>query len=273
MTQISVTAPAAGYWRACFSNPPVNLVDPDTIAELSDLVGRLESDPDVRVIVFESADPDFFLAHYDVLVDKARTAAMAKGPTGMHPWLDVLVRLARAPVVSIAAIRGRARGAGSEFALACDIRFASAERAILGQFEVGVGAVPGGNPMARLAGLMGRGRALEVILGADDFPGLLAERYGYVNRAVPDAELDAFVDRFARRIAGFEKAALVEAKQFVDQVSLPDDALFPPALAQFFASVARPGTRARMAKLLEAGLQQRSDVELDLGRHVAAIGG
>src|SRR5688572_22846790 len=123
MTQISVAAPAAGYWRASFSNPPVNLVDPDTIAELSNLVSRLGSDPDVRVIVFESADPDFFLAHYDVLVDKARTAAMAKGPTGMHPWLDVLVRLARAPVVSIAAIRGRARGAGSEFALACDIRF------------------------------------------------------------------------------------------------------------------------------------------------------
>lgn len=269
--QIEITSPAPGYWRASFRNPPINLIDPDTITELSRLVSRLETESDVKVIVFESRDPDFFLAHYDVLADKARTAAMERGPTEMHPWLDVLVRLSRAPVVSIASIRGRARGAGSEFALSCDIRFASAEKAILGQFEVGVGAVPGGNPMARLAGLMGRGRALEVVLGADDFPGVLAERYGYVNRAVPDAELDAFVDSFARRLAGFDKTALAEAKHFVDQVSLPDDAVFPPALDNFFVSVARPATKARMAKLLEAGLQRRSDVELDLGGHVALV--
>ncbi|NYT41437.1 enoyl-CoA hydratase/isomerase family protein [Sphingomonas sp. R-74633] len=271
--QIQLATPAPGYLRATFLNPPINLVDPDTIGELSALVTRLENDAETRVIVFDSGDPDFFLAHYDVLADKAKTAAMAKGPTGMHPWLDVLVRISRAPVVSIASIRGRARGAGSEFALACDIRFASAEKAILGQFEVGVGAVPGGNPMARLAGLVGRGRALEIILGADDFPGELAARYGYVNRALPDAELDAFVDRFARRLAGFDKAALAEAKQFVDQTSLPDDALFPPALDQFFRSTARPETRARMARLLEAGLQTRSDVELRLGNHVAGESG
>ena len=268
--QIEITHPAPGYWRATFSNPPINLIDPDTIVELSQLVGKLETDPDVKVIVFESRDPDFFLAHYDVLADRARTAAMERGPTGMHPWLDVLARLTRAPVVSIASIRGRARGAGSEFALACDIRFASAEKAILAQFEVGVGAVPGGNPMARLAGLVGRGRALEVVLGADDFPGALAERYGYVNRAVPDAELDGFVDRFARRIAGFEKEALAETKGFVDEASLPDDALFPPALDNFWRSVVRPGTRLRMTRLLEAGLQQRSGVEIELGRHVAS---
>ena len=268
--QIRLEHPAPGYWRATFSNPPINLVDPDTITELGVLLTRLETDPDVKAIVFASDDPDFFLAHYDVLADKTRTAAMPKGPTGMHPWLDVLVRLSRAPVVSIAAIRGRARGAGSEFALACDIRFASAEKAVLGQFEVGVGAVPGGNPMARLAGLVGRGRALEIVLGADDFPGALAERYGYVNRAVPDGELDAFVDTFARRIAGFEKEGLAETKQFVDALSLPDDGLFPPALDQFFVSTARPATRARMALLLQGGLQTRSAVELDLGRHVAA---
>jgi len=266
--QITVIRPMPGYWRATFLNPPINLIDPDTIAELSALISLLESDRDAKVIVFESGDPEFFLAHYDVLADKAKTAAMARGPTGMHPWLDLLVRLARAPVVSIAKLRGRARGAGSEFALACDIRFASAEKAILGQFEVGVGAVPGGNPMARLAGLTGRGRALEIVLGADDFPGALAERYGYVNRALPDAELDAFVHDFACRVASFDKAALVEAKGFVDEVSLPDDALFPPALDAFFRSTARPGTRARMAKLLEAGLQRRTDVELDLGRSV-----
>ena len=270
-SQINLTELSPAYWRAEFDNPPINLIDPDTIDELSNLIARLEHDMDVRVILFESRNPDFFLAHYDVLADKARTAAMKPGPTGMHPWLDCLVRLARAPVVSIASIRGRARGAGSEFALACDIRFASAEKAVLGQFEVGIGAVPGGNPMARLAQLMGRGRALEVVLGADDFPGLLAERYGYVNRALPDAELDGFVDGFARRIAGFDKHALVEAKHFVDQASLPDDSIFPPALAQFFRSVARPGTRERTARLVKRGLQQLSDVEIDLGREVATL--
>lgn len=270
--QIEVSETSPGLWRAKFNNPPINLIDLDTISDLSHLVAKLESDSDVKVIVFESGDPDFFLAHYDVLVDKARTAALGQGPTGMHPWLDVLVRLARAPVVSVASIRGRARGAGSEFVLACDIRFASAEKAILGQFEVGVGAVPGGNPMVKLAALMGRGRAIEVVLGADDFPGELAERYGYVNRAVPDAELDAFVDRFARRIASFDKDALVEAKRLIDVASLPDDAVFPPALDQFFISVKRPATKARMAALVEAGLQKRSDVELNLGQHVALDG-
>jgi enoyl-CoA hydratase/carnithine racemase len=266
--QITIVRPAPGYWRATFQNPPINLIDPDTIEELSRLISLLETDPEVKVIVFESGDPDFFLAHYDILTDAARSAAMPDGPTGMRPWLDVLARLSRAPAVSIAAIRGRARGAGSEFALACDIRFASAEKAILGQFEVGVGAVPGGNPMARLAGLMGRGRALEVVLGADDFPGLLAERYGYVNRALPDTELDKFVDDFARRIAGFEKDALVEAKRFVDEVSLPDDALFPPALDHFYRSTARPATRTRIGRLLAAGLQRRTDIEMSLGRDV-----
>jgi len=267
--QIHVTQPAPGYWRAEFSNPPINLIDLDTIAQLSELITSLERDPSVKVVVFASADPDFFLAHYDVLIDKARTAAMPKGPTGMHPWLDVLVRISRVPVVTIASIRGRARGAGSEFVLACDMRFASAEKAFLGQFEVGVGAVPGGNPMARLAGLAGRGRALEVILGADDFRGDLAERYGYVNRAVPDDELDGFVDALARRMAGFEKEALVGAKRFVDEASLPDDSVFPPALDEFFRSVARAETRARMANLLAAGLQTRSETELALGKFVS----
>ena len=267
--QIQLQRPAPGLWRATFDHPPINLIDPDTIEELAELIGAIETDPEVRVIVFDSADPDFFLAHYDVLADKTRTAAMAPGPTGMHPWLDVLVRIARAPVASIAMIRGRARGAGSEFALACDMRFASAEKAILGQFEMGLGVVPGGNPMARLAGLMGRGRALEVVLGADDFPGLIAERYGYVNRALPDAELDAFVDRFARRLAGFDKQAIASAKKLVDAVSLPDDAVFPQALAAYFETVQRPAARERSAALVRAGLQTRSPIEMELGKYVA----
>ena len=192
-------------------------------------MSALETDAEAKVVVFRSADPEFFMAHWDVLADKAKVAAMPPGPTGMHPWIDVLVRLARAPVASIAEIRGRARGAGSEFVLACDMRFASRQRGILGQFEVGLGAVPGGNPMARLGGLMGRGRALEVILGADDFNADLAERYGYINRALPDAGIEAFVDAFARRLASFEKHALVGAKALMNEVTLPPDRVFPRA--------------------------------------------
>jgi enoyl-CoA hydratase/carnithine racemase len=125
MPQIRIDKSSPGRWTATFSNPPINLIDLDTIGELQELVSALESDPDVGVVVFRSLDPDFFLAHWDVLVDKAKVAAMPPGPTGMHPWGDVLVRLSRAPVASIAEIRGRARGAGSEFALSCDMRFAS----------------------------------------------------------------------------------------------------------------------------------------------------
>jgi enoyl-CoA hydratase/carnithine racemase len=150
------------------------------------------------------------------------------------------------------------------------MRLASTEKSVLGQFEVGLGAVPGGNPMARLGGLVGRGRALEVILVADDFPGPLAERYGYVNRTVPDDQLDRFVDEIARRVAGFEKPTLVEAKRFVDEVTLPHDSVFPPALDRFFASAARSATQARTKSLLVRGLQQRTDVEFRLGHHVAA---
>jgi enoyl-CoA hydratase/carnithine racemase len=149
------------------------------------------------------------------------------------------------------------------------MRFASRERGILGQFEVGLGSVPGGNPMARLAGLMGRGRGLEVILGADDFSAELAERYGYVNRTLPDAEIEAFVDAFARRMASFEKHALVGAKALMDDVTLPADSVFPPALKAFFSAATQPSTRARAASLLERGLQRRSDTELRLGQAVA----
>lgn len=269
MTQITISKPSSGLWTATFNNPPINLIDPDTVGELQALLASLENDADIKVVVFRSADPDFFLAHWDVLADKAKVAAMPPGPTGMHPWIDVLVRLSRAPVVSIAEIRGRARGAGSEFVLACDMRFASRERGILGQFEVGLGAVPGGNPMARLAGLMGRGRGLEVILGADDFPAELAERYGYVNRALPDEEIEAFVDSFARRMASFEKHALAGAKALMNEVTLPTDQVSQHALPAFFTSTAHPGTRARSASLIERGLQRRSDTELRLGHAVA----
>jgi enoyl-CoA hydratase/carnithine racemase len=181
----------------------------------------------------------------------------------------VLVRVSRVPVLTVASIRGWARGAGSEFVLACDVRFASREKAILRQWEVGAGAVPGGGPMARLPRLVGRGRALEILIGADDFAGDVAERYGYVNRAVPDAELDTFVETFARRIAGFEKGPIQVTKRFVDDVSLPQIGELAPNMNAFFASVARPETKSRAMALFNAGLQTRADVELRLGDYVA----
>lgn len=276
MPQIHVRQHSATYWTATFDNGPVNLMGPDMLYELDALVSRLETDPDVQVVVFDSANPDYFIAHWDMAADPQTVVGMATESSkrrGLHPYTDVFTRLSRLPVVTIASVRGRVRGAGSEFILACDIRFASRERAVLGQFEVGLGAVPGGGTTAWLPRLMGRGRALEVLLGADDFPGDLAERYGYVNRALPDGELDEFVDGFASRIAGFDKQAIVETKALVDRVDLPSDDEFVAALAGYFASFSRPGTQARAAALFELGVQQPGDGELRLGHHVAQFKG
>jgi enoyl-CoA hydratase/carnithine racemase len=267
--QIKIQERSPAYWTATFDHPPLNLVDFGTVLELEALITRIENDPQVRVVVFDSADPEFFLAHFDVMAAGASAQNHPLGRTGMPLWLDVLARLARVPAVTVCSIKGYARGAGSEIALSCDIRFASLEKAVLGQFEVGVGAVPGGSPMARLPGLVGRGRALEILLGADDFPADLAERYGYVNRAVPDAELDGFVDAFAARIAGFDKSAITETKALVDKASLPPDSVFPPGLEAFYRTFARPESRARLAALLQKGLQERGDTEYRLGHHVA----
>src|SRR5262249_36312376 len=178
------------------------------------------------------------------------------------------VRLSRAPIVSIASIRGRARGAGSEFVLACDLRFASRENTVLGQFEVGAGFIPGGGPMARLSRLVGRGRALEILLVADDFDGQRAEQYGYVNRTIGNDSLDAEVDAMASRLACFDHEAIARTKHYVDQVTLPPDAELPPALIDFFQAFGRPGTLARSGKLAGLGLNIDGDLERRLGRRV-----
>src|SRR5580704_11370175 len=211
------------YWRVTFDRPPLNIFGPDAMPQLNEIVTALETDTDVKVVVFDSAVEGFFLTHYDFLAKMEDTTSLAPGPTGLSPLPDMLVRLSRAPVASIALIRGRATGVGSELALASDMRFASRERAILSQWEVGAGLVPGGGPMARLPRLIGRGRALEVLLGADDLPGDVAELNGYVNRALPDAELDAFVETLAVRIASFDKQAIAETKRLVNVASLPSD--------------------------------------------------
>ena len=219
LTQFTITDVAQGYWRVTFSNPPINLEDPDTILELQELGGLMETDDALRVVVLESGDPDFFINHYDV--SRAAETPVAPGPTGLPTWIDTATRLATTSVVTIAKIRGRNRGGGSEVALACDLRFASRENAVFGQPEVGAGMFPGGGALERLPLLVGRSRALEIILGSDDFDAETAAQYGWINRAIPDDELDGFVDAFARRIASFDTPALAEAKRLVNRRTLP----------------------------------------------------
>jgi enoyl-CoA hydratase/carnithine racemase len=260
------------YWRVTIDHPPLNIFGPETIPQLNEIVTAIEADRYVKVVVFDSAVEGYFLTHYDFLAKLEDTTSLPPGPTGLHPLPDMLVRLSRAPVVSIASIRGRATGVGSELALACDMRFASREKAILSHFEVGAGVVPGGGPMARLPRLMGRGRALEVLLGADDVPGDLAERYGYVNRSLPDSDLDAFVDGLATRIASFDKQAISETKRFVDVASLPPDFEIAPEWDVCLASIMRPAAQKRIEALVALGFHKPGDVEERLGYYVGQIG-
>jgi enoyl-CoA hydratase/carnithine racemase len=250
----------------------LNIFGPQEIPQLEAVVRSLESDDSVKVVVFESAIEGFFLTHYDFLAKADQPSAQGPGSTGLQPLPDMLARLSRAPVVSIASIRGRATGVGSELALACDIRFASREKAVLSQWEVGAGLVPGGGPMARLPRLMGRGRALEVLLGAEDIDGDLAQLYGYVNRSLPDRELDDFVDAFAKRIASFDKQAIAETKHLVDVASLPPDAEIAPEWDAFLSSVQRPASQAKIKKLMELGFHRPGDVENRLGHYVGRLG-
>ena len=270
-TRFTVDSSTPSLWRVTFDHPPINLIDYVMIGELGELLAEVERNQEPAVLVFGSADPDYFLAHYDIAADPGLVNSLPAGPTGFHPWVDILVRVSRLPAVTISAIRGRARAAGSELVLATDVRFASRERAVLGHVEVGFGAIPGGGPASRLPGLVGRGRTLEILLGGEDFNGELAERYGYVNRAIPDDEFEDFVDRFARRVSTFDRQALADIKHFVNKVSLPADEGFPPQMDAFWKAVARPALQARARRAFEDGLQQRSDVEPHLGEYVGHL--
>jgi enoyl-CoA hydratase/carnithine racemase len=270
--QIQLERRSAFYWRVSFDHPPLNIFGPETVPQLEEIIKSLESDERVKVVVFDSAVEGFFLTHYNFLARLEDSTSIPPGPTGLQALPDMLARLSRAPVVSIASIRGRATGVGSELALACDMRFASREKAILSQWEVGAGLVPGGGPMARLPRLIGRGRALEVLLGADDVGGDLAELYGYVNRSLPDSDLDRFVDALATRISSFDKRALTDTKHLVNIASLPDDAEIAPEWDAFLASVQRPSSQKRIKKLMERGFHKAGDVENRLGYYVGQLG-
>jgi len=252
---VRVVEETSAYWRVLFDYPPFNIVDAAIFEGLQELLARMDASPSLCVVVFESANPEFYLSHFD-LTGKTGNIMTAAGRSGLPILMDTFVRLTKSPVVSIAKIRGCVRGVSSEFVLACDMRFASRENTRLGQPEVGVGLHPGGGGAERLPQLVGRGRALEIILGANDFDGDTAERYGYVNRALPDAELDVFVDALARRIASFDRRAIAAGKSLVNEVSLPSAERLLDALNSFQIALTWPEALQRIQTVLKLGLQQ-----------------
>src|SRR6202163_1376249 len=268
--QIRVARRSPAYWRVTIDNPPINVMGPEMVREFQEVIGALEADEQVRVVVFDSAVEDYFLNHSDFTAKLEDLTSMPAGPSGLPPWPDFLVRLTRLPVASIAFIRGRATGNGSEITLACDMSFASREKAIISQWEVGVGMVAGGGPMARLPQLIGRNRALEVLLSSADIRGDQAEAYGYVNRALPDADLDAFVEALATRIAGFDKWAIANTKRLVN-TSLPPDVELAAGWDACIASLGRPAAQDGIKALMASGFHKPGDVEDRLGYYVGQI--
>jgi enoyl-CoA hydratase/carnithine racemase len=271
VSQVRLNRVTPAYGRVVLDNPPLNLMGPEFVLQMREIVTELENDDRVKVVVFESAVDGVFLNHSDFLANFEDLTSIPQGPTGLEAWPDALVRLTRAPFVSIALIRGRATGNGSELALACDMSFASQEKAVLSQWEVGVGLVAGGGPMARLPRVIGRQRALEVLLSSNDIGGADAERLGYVNRALSDADLDNFVDALATRISSFDKWAIANTKRLVNEASLPPDVEIRAGWDACMTSVNRPATQERIRALLEHGFQQSGDAENRLGAHLGQL--
>jgi len=264
-SQFNINRSDPGQWTITFSNPPINMFVPDTIVELGALMTDLEADPSVKVVVLQSANPDFFIAHLDV-------AKAAERPEVLGLWRDFVLRLSSSPVVSIAKIRGRARGIGNEFVLACDMRFASRQNAIFGNPEIGVGLVPGGGALEWLPRLVGRSRALEIVLSGDDFDADIAERYGWVNRTLDDDDLDSFVDTLVRRLASFDREALAAAKAQINRFGTPTATELKSSNDLFFPLLALPGAQERRAKVRNIGYGVRSDFELNFGRYLPSLG-
>jgi len=268
--QVRVVRRSPVYWRITIDNPPINVMGPEMVRQFQAVMDVIEADEGVKVVVFDSAVDDYFLNHSDFTAKLEDLTGMPPGPTGLPPWPDFLVRLTRLPVVSIALIRGRATGNGSEITLACDMSFASREKAIISQWEVGVGMVAGGGPMARLPRLIGRNRALEVLLSSEDISAAQAEAYGYINRALPDADLDAFVEALATRIAKFDKWAIAQTKRLVN-TSLPPDVELGAGWDACIASLGRPAAQEGIKALIARGFHKPGDVENRLGYYLGEI--
>jgi len=271
VAQVRVNRVSPTYWRVIMNNPPLNLMGPEFVLQFREIMAAIESDEQLKVVVFESAVDSFFLNHSDFNAKLEDLTGIPQGPTGLESWPDILVRLQRVPVVSIALIRGRATGNGSELTLACDMSFASREKTRLSQWEVGVGMVAGGGPMARLPRLIGRNRAMEVLMGSDDIGGDLAQAYGYVNRSLPDAELDAFVEALATRVASFDKWAISNTKRLVNAASLTPEVEMAAGWEACIASVTRPTTQARLRAFRELGFHKPGDAEDRLGFYLGRL--
>jgi enoyl-CoA hydratase/carnithine racemase len=268
--QIHVDRRSPAYWRITIDNPPINVMGPEMVTQFQEVINALEADEHVRVVVFDSAVDDYFLNHSDFTAKLEDLTSLPPGSTGLPPWPDFLVRLTRLPVASIALIRGRATGNGSEITLACDMSFASREKAIISQWEVGVGMVAGGGPMARLPRLIGRNRAIEVLLSSEDIRADQAEAYGYVNRALPDVDLDAFVEALATRISRFDKWAIAQTKRLVN-TSLPPDVELGAGWDACIASLGRPAAQEGIKALIARGFNKPGDVENRLGYYLGQI--
>jgi enoyl-CoA hydratase/carnithine racemase len=253
----------AGVAFVTIDHPPINLFDLGMMTDMDRLGRELAEDSTVRVVVFSSADPEFFIAHADVGLIEQLPTTVDEARTELGFFHAMVDRFRTLPQATIAKIEGRTRGGGSELVLSLDMRFAAIGRAVLAQPEVALGILPGGSGTQRLPRLVGRGRALEIVLGCEDFSAELAERYGYVNRALPADEIGPFVDRLARRIASFPAHAIRLAKE---AVAAAEPSPVPGLLAEdrcFTLSLGEPETRRRMRAFLESGGQTR-EVELDL---------
>ena len=253
-----------GVLFAEIAAPPMNLLGPELVRDLVSLIQRAEADDTVQVLVFKSADPDYFISHVDVTRISEYRAEAAK-LTGEASIALLFRYLSASPLASIAQIEGRVRGAGSEFALACDMRFAARESAIFGQFEPSLGVIPGGGAAQHLTRLMGRARALEVMLSAEDYDADLAERYGWINRALPADAIGDFVSSLAHRIAGFPAAGRVVVKDRVNAIALAPVEDFRRDSDLFGEGVRSAEAQRQIAAALEHGLQTR-DAEMALAR-------
>lgn len=250
----------AGIAWATLDHPPMNLLGGELLGALAGLVDALERDDATRVVVFRSADPDFFVAHGDVALIASVPVAPVPDATELNFVHQLFERLRRLPQVTIAQIEGYARGGGSELCLACDMRFAARGKAVFGQPEIALGILPGAGGTARLARLVGRARASEIILGGEDFSAEEAERYGWINRALPPAELADFVARLARRIASFPALTLQEVKRTIQAVSdatTGDDLLTEQRAFDRLMHDPRAERVARMQRFVARGVQTR----------------
>ncbi|WP_187805985.1 enoyl-CoA hydratase/isomerase family protein [Aquipseudomonas alcaligenes] len=247
-----------------FNHPPINLVDRTMVIDLLHLAKELENDSQTKVVIFRSDNQDFFLAHYDQ-GGQLDAPPMVLPPNSTSPLSGLLSRFSRLPQVTIGELRGRARGAGSEFLLALDMRFADRETAVLGQPEIGVGLFPGAGGTVRLTQMLGRGRALEVCLGGEDFDADTAERYGWINRALPGEQLSSFCEALAHRIVGFPASGIANTKAVVERVSRADDAALVDESQRFVADMHARETVDRVRWMLAQGGQTQGVMELELG--------